>query len=254
MNPILLSPKIESDKSPAEQLQQMKSYLFQFKEQIELLLMNIDSDNMSEEYKQEMSRKFADSKSMSEILQTAGMIKMSVKDVSDTVASLSVTVGGIYAEVHGANGILARLDIDESGISQSVKKGTQYSGIKLSASGVKISATGTFEVDTTHFTLDAQGNLWCNSGTFEGTVNADYGRIGHLGISSYALTYDNKDVLAYSTAVCDLGDPSNTFTRIFGSEIDLNGDCYFDKIEGKSIEWKDIDSVIGTGAYVLCEK
>lgn len=151
MNPILLSPKIESDKSIPEQLQQMKSYLFQFKEQMELLLTNIDSDNVSEKFKDDFSKivgsRIMNGKEMSEILQTAGMIKMSVKDVSNSVSSLALTVDGIYAEVHGANGILARLDIDESGISASVKKGTNYSGVAISSSGIKITSTGSVTIN-----------------------------------------------------------------------------------------------------------
>lgn len=228
MNPILLSPKIESEKSTAEQLQQMKSYLFQFKEQMELLLMNIDSDNMSKSYKEEMSRQFADSKSMSEILQTAGMIKMSVKDVSNTVSSLAVTVGGIYAEVHGADGILARLAVTESGVSASVKKGVQYSGISLSASGVQINSSGTFTVDTTNFTLNASGDMWCQNGTFSGHVEASSGKLGNLLIDNGWLSYKPGNtkypVISYDSVSQAVLFGSDSFsTQIRG--FDLSIDC-----------------------------
>lgn len=47
MNPILISPKIDDDATVQMQLKQMKSYLFQFKEQMEMMLQNIDRENLS---------------------------------------------------------------------------------------------------------------------------------------------------------------------------------------------------------------
>jgi hypothetical protein len=86
----------------------MKSYLRQFKEQIELILMNIDSDNMSEKFEDNLfegfSKRMKDSKTMSEITQTAGMIKMAVKDLEGSMASLTLTVNGIESEVYDSQG------------------------------------------------------------------------------------------------------------------------------------------------------
>ena len=108
MNPILLNPKIDSSASTTEQLAQMKSYLRQFKEQVELILMNIDSDNMSEKFQDEvyegLSKKIMGNKSISEIAQTAGMLRMSVKDLEGSMSSLTITVNGIQSEVYDGQG------------------------------------------------------------------------------------------------------------------------------------------------------
>lgn len=238
MNSILLSPKIESDKSVPEQLQQMKSYLFQFKEQMELLLMNIDSDNVSEKFKDDFSKivgsRIMNGKEMSEIIQTAGMIKMSVKDVSKTVSSLSVTVGGIYAEVHGQNGILSRLSVAENGISASVKKGIQYSGISLSAAGVQIDSSGNFTINTSNFTLNGSGDLWCRNGKFSGYVDATSGKIGDLLIDNGWLSYKPGNtkypVISHDALSQMIIFGSNSFsTRLYGFDLDiLCGSNYID--------------------------
>lgn len=108
MNPILINPKIDSSASTTEQLGQMKSYLRQFKEEIELILMNIDGDNLSEKFEDNLfegfSKRMKDSKTMSEITQTAGMIKMAVKDLEGSMASLTLTVTGIESEVYDSQG------------------------------------------------------------------------------------------------------------------------------------------------------
>jgi len=261
VNPILINPKIESDKSTGEQLQQMKSYLYQFKEQIELLLMNIDTDNVSAKFKEDITdfvgNKIMNGKEMSEIMQSAGMIKLSVADLESSVAAVTITANGVYAQVNGANGILSRLDVDENGIAASVKKGTQYSGITLSGSGVQINSTGTFTVDTTHFTLDSAGNLWCNSGTFEGEVIADEGNIGGLIIHSGYLSYYNKDVIAFSTADCEFGDPNFTHTKIYGSSIELYGSADLGDtvtFDSGRIHWGLLSDLVNNpNARVLCD-
>ena len=293
MNPILINPKIESDKSTGEQLQQMKSYLYQFKEQIELLLMNIDTDNVSAKFKEDITdfvgNKIMNGKEMSEIMQSAGMIKLSVADLESSVAAVTITANGVYAQVNGANGILSRLDVDENGIAASVKKGTQYSGITLSGSGVQINSTGTFTVDTTHFTLDSAGNLWCNSGTFEGEVIANSGEIAGFKIKQDGLYIGNigkalrAELDPHDGQLLVVGDDAHNSVRIPGI-VQLGGSagevmevetavfikeaCYMYKlcqIDGtlilnskisansvtKTVFWEDIDNVT-PGTYVLC--
>ncbi len=131
MNPILLSPKIESDKSVPEQLAQMKSYLHQFKEQVELILMNIDSDNITEKYEAEVfegfSKRLAGTDTISQITQTAGLIKLSVKDLEDSEASLIVTVNGIMAEVYDGQGN-SRITQNANAISSEVTRATGAEG------------------------------------------------------------------------------------------------------------------------------
>jgi len=152
LNANLLFPKIESDVSIPEQLQQMKSYLFQFREQIELLLMNIDSDNISGKFKDDFSElvgsKIMNGKEMSQIIQSAGAIRLQVEELGGSVASLELTTSGIYQQINDPDsGVLARLAVDESGISASVKKGTNYSGVSISSTGISISSTGSVSVN-----------------------------------------------------------------------------------------------------------
>ena len=165
MNPILLNPKINSDASTAEQLRQMKSYLYQFKEEVELILMNIDSDNLSEKCTTDLyesfSKKLSNSKTMTEILQTAGAIKMSVKDLDGKYSQLSMTVGqiqstvydgqgnsritqnanAISAEVSRATGVESALRLDVNGISASyISKDGTYNGVKIDSNGITCNA------------------------------------------------------------------------------------------------------------------
>ncbi len=149
MNPILISPKIESDQPVSEQLRQMKSYLFQFKEEVEFLLMNVDSDNISEAYKEEMSRRFADANSVSEILQTAGMIKLQVEGLDTSVSSLLVDVNGIKGEVYDSQGhsVISQmageiaLKVDTSNYTASVIVSKINNGsVKINANKIDLSA------------------------------------------------------------------------------------------------------------------
>lgn len=149
MNPILINPKIDSSASTAEQLGQMKSYLRQFKEEIELILMNIDGDNLSEKFEDNLfegfSKRMKDSKTMSEITQTAGMIKMAVKDLEGSMASLTLTVNGIESEVYDSQGN-SRITQTANAIVSEVSRATGAesglsSRIAQTASGFSLVAT-----------------------------------------------------------------------------------------------------------------
>lgn len=221
MNPILINPKIESDKSTAEQLQQMKSYLFQFKEQIELLLMNIDSDNMSEEYKQEMSRKFADSKSMSEILQSAGAIKLQVEELGGTVSALTVTTNGIYNQINDPeDGILTELSLISGEISAAVKFGVDYTGFKITSTKFAIKSTGTFTVDSQNFIIDSDGNV-----TVKGEIQATSGNIGPWDIKNDGLEYNDDPVVAFQNGEIYFGSMDQTYVNLEGNILKINGEA-----------------------------
>jgi len=285
LNANLLFPKIESDVSIPEQLQQMKSYLFQFREQIELLLMNIDSDNISEKFKDDFSElvgsKIMNGKEMSQIIQSAGQIKLQVEELGGSVASLTLTTNGIYNQINDPeNGILTELSILSGQISASVKFGVDYSGFNISASKLHLFTTGALQIDAGNFQVDTDGNvtivgdITANRGTFNGTIKATEGNIGNFGIDSYGLTLKNlsnvtKPVVSGFGGHLTLGDIDETIeTWIWGSQIRLQTNAYGYIVYGGSNEldlnceikvggtaktpyWEDIDTIIGTGAYVL---
>lgn len=283
MNPILISPKIETDQPAGEQLRQMRSYLFQFKEQMEFLLMNIDGDNISEAYKNELSTKFADATSMSEIMQTAGMIKMTVQDVENAMASLTLTVNSINLEVNApGTGLAARLTVAETGVAASVKRGVAYSGFTISDNLVHIFSTGNLQIDAGNFTIDNQGNV-----SMKGRVSAEKGSIGYMIIKNGALygadplSGDVKiiqfdDSPDYGSSAIHIGN-NDSSVQIYGNPVRIRSNLsvekdaqfskeavfldavffndqvtYNDGSHNAIMTWKDIDTVIGTGEYVLC--
>lgn len=146
MNPILTGPKIDSDKPIAEQIQQIRSYLFRFKDELELILSCIDSDNVTEKFEEKMydvfSRKFEGSDTMSQIIQTTSLIKMEVKG--------AVQMGA-----------------------------DKYSSFAITPEGIKIKSTGTFTVDSGNFSINDEGDVSIN-----GHVNALSGSIGGYKIES----------------------------------------------------------------------
>lgn len=209
MNPILINPKIDSSASTTEQLGQMKSYLRQFKEQIELILMNIDSDNMSEKFQDEvyegMSKKIMGDKTISEIAQTAGMIKMSVKDLEGSVASLTLTTSGIQTQVTnevnratGAEQALSSsisqtagqisLKVDKSSIVSELNS-HMGSGIIIDTDYISIQSDGALIINTSQFDLDEYGNA-----SFGGELSAPTGTIGGFEITSDTLQTDPDSV------------------------------------------------------------
>ena len=103
MNPMLINPKIESDKPIMEQLMQMKSYLRQFKDEVEMILSNIGTENLSQEISEEitegLTKTVQNAEGISRLSQTATMIKAEVKDVSGSVSRLTLTVDGLVTEV-----------------------------------------------------------------------------------------------------------------------------------------------------------
>lgn len=282
MNPILLNPKIDSSASTTEQLGQMKSYLRQFKEQIELILMNIDSDNMSEKFQDEvyegMSKKIMGDKTISEIAQTAGMIKMSVKDLQGSMSSLTLTVNGIQSEVYDGQGnsritqtanaiqseitratgaessLSSRITQTESDISLKVSKSeivgdlnnAMSSEIQIAANYIKLISGG-----STLFEVNSNGTV-----SVQGDLRADEGWVGNFQIT---------DRGALLSAQADL-----TLTGLIGSEVGFfrtitlgskgdgsleNGSISgysadFSRFNYKQVQWKQL-STVGSNEYVL---
>lgn len=290
MNPILISPQITSDKPIAEQLQQMKSYLFRFKEEVELLLSNIDSDNLSEKFEDDFSKivgsKIMGSNEMSQIIQSAGRIKLSVEALDSSVASLTLTTNGIYNQINDPdNGILTELSIVSGQVAAAVKFGVNYSGFNISSNKIHLFTTGALQIDSGNFQVDTDGNvtivgnITANSGTFNGTINASGGSIGTLGINAYGLTCLGKSILYQSGQNLFFGDyiDESVETWIWGKQVRLNAGAGYFAIGSdgncgmsgsldvpdikaptgsnmskttKSISWQKLDDVLSTD-YVL---
>lgn len=117
MNPMLINPKIDDNSDVQTQLKQMKSYLFQFKEQVELILSNVDKDNLSETMNTDLDtirggiRQYEvkiDGFS-SKIAQTANMIsaKLSSDDVDAEFIIGRLNDGSTYARIDAD-----RIDVD----------------------------------------------------------------------------------------------------------------------------------------------
>ncbi len=225
MNPILLNPKIESDKSVPEQLQQMKSYLFQFKEQIELLLMNIDADNMSEKFEDDFAQivnnKIMNGTQMSQILQSAGQIKLSVENLGSTVASLSLTVDGIEGEVSDLDGNVSRLSLTVNGLSNTV------SSIDGTVSSLSNTVNG---LDSTVSSLNGTVSSLSNTvdGIYAQVNDPDTGILTQLGILNGEVTASVKFGRNYTGFKITQTNfhifSSGTFTVASGNfEIDSSG-------------------------------
>lgn len=230
MNPILISPQIASDEPIEEQLRKMKSYLFRFKEEVELLLSNIDTDNLSEKFEDDFSKvvgsKIMGSKEMSQIIQSAGAIKLQVEELGGSVASLTVATNGIYNQINDPDtGILTELSIVSGQVSAAVKFGVNYSGFKISSSKIHLFTTGALQIDSGNFQVDTDGNvtivgnITANSGTFNGTINANDGTIGGFIIDEHGFNLNNVSGLGYDPDISSMflggfGDPDLQYLNI----------------------------------------
>lgn len=291
MNPILSFPKIESDKSTAEQLAQMKSYLRQFKSEVELILSNIDADNVTQTFEADMfegfSKRLAGTDTISQISQTTGLIKLSVKDLEESEASLIVTVDGIKAEVYDGQGnsrITQNADAitlkvsKENIVSDLNSKMTSY--INITPNKIEFASDGTLIINTTDFSLDANGNatfsgalsaasgtfagtLSAASGSFSGTIIADGGQIGIFEIDPVYgnLISQNGATVLTGMMACDEGRfysialTSTSGADSFNGSI-IGGTANFGKLgnlsyDEKYISWKKASQAVSDDDYVL---
>lgn len=286
MNPILISPQIASDEPIEEQLRKMKSYLFRFKEEVELLLSNIDTDNLSEKFEDDFSKvvgsKIMGSKEMSQIIQSAGAIKLEVEELGGSVASLTVATNGIYNQINDPDtGILTELSILDGAIAAAVKFGTNYTGFKITTTNFHINSAGTFTVYGDNFKIDEGGNV-----TVKGIIKALVGGdIGGFTIGTYELLHGNSVAINYSSYMdlLSIGD-TDTATMVSGDDVQLQGGGaynsptiylgdnagiqitstvasgilihgqtqYHDGDTQKTMKWQKLDEIIGNpNAYVI---
>lgn len=231
MNPILLNPKVDSSASTTEQLAQMKSYLYQFKEQIELILMNIDSDNMTQGFEDEMfegfSKRLKDSKAISEITQTAGMIRMSVKDLEGSMSSLTLTVNGIESEVYDSQGRSKITQLSNAIVSEVEDREDADSAIssrlEQTATGFTLSAINGSSSAKMRLTVTKEGggsfSVDSDNITFTGMVT-----FNDLSTTGGSTIINGGNITTGAITVGSLfsADLSNTSVSIGGFEIDAH--------------------------------
>lgn len=236
-----------------------------------MILMNVDSENVSKRYEEDLydlfSRKIETSHVLSEITQTANSIKMSVKTMEGSVSSLTIDVNGIKGEVYDEYGE-SRIEQLSDSVSLSVKRGVNYNGMKITSSGISCTGTGSFTVNMANLTIDSSGNV-----TIKGNVEATSGKIGNFTIGDYQLEYDGHNFVGYSPSqrAYEIGYAGYDL-MLSGGEIQIGdtyigGEIYIDsngiglyKLDAiscgtggaKNVEWRQLSNILDTD-YVLCE-
>lgn len=256
MNPILSFPKIESDKSTAEQLAQMKSYLRQFKSEVELVLSNIDADNVTQTFEADMfegfSKRLAGTDTISQISQTTGLIKLSVKDLEESEASLIVTVNGIKAEVYDGQGN-SRITQNANAISSEVTRATGAEG------GLSSRITQTADAITAEVTraTGAEGGLSGRIAVLPATVTISTtagsdGRSATLTISSTpeggGSVVTSADTITFNGLVTFTDLSTSGSTTINGANI-TTGTISADRIAANSLSVGKITGSITNGSW-----
>lgn len=238
MNPILINPKIESNASVSEQIRQVKSYLRQFKEEVEIILSNIDSENMSKTYEESLisgvTNKVETSKAVSEISQTANSIRLSVKNMESAVSALEVSVNGIKSEVYDSSGN-SKISQNAENIALKVSKDGVISAINQSAESVEIEAS---KIDlsgyATFSSLQGEGTTTINGANIKsGTISAE-----RLDLSNCVTVTD----LATSGATTING--SNITTGSIDAALITTGKIKADQIDTEGLEAESIQNPI----------
>lgn len=118
------------------------------------------------------------------------------RDLAQTQSTLADTAQGLQTQITQtagrvesvattANGAYSIASQTASEITNYVKLGESYSGMKITSSGIEISSTGALRISTDNFTLDANGNV-----TVKGRVEATSGSLGKLRTDISGLYYD----------------------------------------------------------------
>lgn len=273
MNPILTGPRFDSDKPIAEQIQQIRSYLFRFKDELELILSCIDSDNVTAKFEEKMydvfSRKFEGSDTMSQIIQTTSLIKMEVKGAvqmgADKYSSFAITPEGIRIKstgtftvdsgnfsindegdvsinghVNALSGSIGGYKI-ESGMIRTNQPSASKPGLALvsgvgpDAKSLAIGFTSASDFSDAKFYVNGDGTLHATGATIEGYVNMGTGKVGDLTITARRFHFADKDVIHFDYGTCYFGDPDFVSTSLWGHYIGLWGDVNI----GSSSDTKD---------------
>ena len=161
MNDMLEFPNITA-LDTAGQIQQIRSYLIQLKEQLEFILTNIGSDNLSVALRQQLNKLGAD------IRTTQTETSNSVQRVESAVSKQVLTVSDVINSTqYQANGSLKLIDgtvICYGTGAAEVTFGAEYSDVPTVITSPNIAAT----ITTTGFTTDStEAYSWLAIGRYE---------------------------------------------------------------------------------------
>lgn len=148
--------------------------------------------------------------------QTASQIQTTVSLTYETKSNAQTTAQTIMSQItQQADQIV--LKVDNNGDLVQVKLGTDADDpsanqFKVDADNINLSASDVFNlmsggtlnltanniaIQSTNFSVDKNGNLTCNNGTFNGTINSTNGTIGAWNINEDGLYYTHNDDEAY---------------------------------------------------------
>lgn len=247
MNPMLINPKIDENSDVQTQLKQMRSYLFQFKEQVEMILSNVDKDNLSQSMNTDLD------------LIRGGIRNYEVK-MDGFTSQIAQTAKMISAKLSDG-------DVDAEFLIQRLNDGSTYSRIKAD----RINVDGIFTANGS-FTVDENGNLiftgagidMQSASSTEDIIKLNYGS-GSTAIrpQRLSLTYGGDGLELYSgnSSSQILCRYNGTNHRMFNVNNNTNsfymGDSNFSNIyisdanTMKKIEWKSMHNAYDDDDYVL---
>lgn len=249
MNPMLINPKIDENSDVQTQLKQMRSYLFQFKEQVEMILSNVDKDNLSQSMNTDLD------------LIRGGIRNYEVK-MDGFTSQIAQTAKMISAKLSDG-------DVDAEFLIERLNDGSTYSRIKAD----RINVDGIFTANGS-FTVDSNGDLiFCGAGININTSSAKmdslklnytngsytlgtYERPGHLEANYNGLADFELDVNAMGSFL-SMGDScvALTYTRS-NNRLQIGSDSYAyvrinDGSTGRDVQWKKIHNAYDDDDYVL---
>lgn len=247
MNPMLINPKIDENSDVQTQLKQMRSYLFQFKEQVEMILSNVDKDNLSQSMNTDLD------------LIRGGIRNYEVK-MDGFSSQIAQTSKMISAK-------LSSDDVDAEFLIQRLNDGSTYSRIKAD----RINVEGIFTANGS-FTVDENGNLIFSgagididtSSATKDVISLNYNgrfiRVSPSALSlgsdsSYFKVYGVSNAFSISRNVNGFGQtPFFSFGTIENA-VTLGGESMYTKIHDgtnvKRVEWKSIHNAYDDDDYVL---
>lgn len=127
----------------------------------------------------------------------SGKTNVLTKDLEKTQSTLTDTAAGLQTQITQtagrvesvattANGAYSIASQTASEITNYVKLGKDYAGMKITSSGIEIKTNGTFTVESGKFGINASGEMFCTAGT-----------IGIWHLSTYG-SFESEDGDYYS--------------------------------------------------------
>lgn len=263
----LIKPFIENDAPIQKQFEQVKSYLYQFREQVEMMLQNIDVDNMAPQLAEPLDLLRSGPKS---IKVQGGGSQVDINILSDMIKTRvleSTEFGEIESSITQMSSEIALKvssgDLTAQFLIGKLNSGSTYATIDAD----RISLEGYTTINNA-FSVDTNGNVIIAGGAIDilGS-NASDGRLGvHHGdyaslmsANSFKLSSNNgidfriqsADTGAFKIVDMSYYENGNPHTLIQMNKI--NGSYYLNLGDGttlKTVQWK-LHSAITSTDYVL---